>query len=716
MYLRHLPTAILVVCAVATVATRGDALCSADQVIQTVAGCPSGTGPCIINQPISIDPGNCVLDFGQRTVVLTRVMTVGPNSVTLRTGDFQIVTGGGNSGLIDARATGDTPSTSVGGLVVIEAAGAVSTTGTGRSFFLSGTGRGGFLDMDAAGDVDLRTRLDAEGTRSFAAGGTIEIRSRRNITLGADADVSVRGGFDSAGGGEVLFSANGEITVLGDIDASGSDGGAIDLFAGRGATITNLFSDATGDAGSGGCITVDAATSVTVNGVIRANGSTGEFQSGGCGGVVCVDSTYGDVTFSPSGSLVATGARPDGGGGLVASIAGGNFTAFGAIDVRGPVGETCGGDLCVEAGLDITLSASGAINASGGDSGGEIDLGAGRDLQVFGQLDASGRQRGSSGGLVVLEAGLRGGGDGDVRIGANLNASSNSGCSTELGCGDGGTIDVIGCDITVNQTATLDASGPFAGDNLLTARGAMELRGTLLASSAAGGGSVGTNDLTHIAGRPLIATGTFNPPQTLTDRVGCTGGPGDPVFCLAPCSTCGDGVTQFPEPCDPGPDASSEICGSCSLLCEVLPVAGCGDDLVCTENSCDPFVGCVELPVLGPCTEPTPTPTGTPPTLTPTPTVTPTTTPTATATQTPTRTPSHTVTATATASETPSRPACRGDCNGDGMVGVNELITAVNISLGNRPVAACLAADANDNGLVAINELISAVNSALSGC
>jgi hypothetical protein len=695
---------------------RSDALCTAAQVIQTVAGCPSGSGPCVINQNVSIDAGGCLLDFGERAVTLSRVMTVGPNTLTLRAGTFTVVTGSGSSGLIDARATGSTPADSVGGVVLIETTGDVRATGSGRSFWLSGTGRGGLLDIDAGGDVQIQTRIDSVGSRIFASGGTVEIRSAGNIVLGADADVSVRGGNDSAGGGEVLLNANGSVSVLGDIEATGSDGGAIDIFAGREIVITNLTSDGVGDAGSGGCIAIAAGTDVTVNGTIRANGTRGEFQTGGCGGVVCVDSTFGDVTFSLTGSLVATGARPDGGGGLVASIAGGNFTLLGPIDIRGPVGETCGGDLCVEAGLDVTLSASGTINASGGDSGGEIDLGAGRDILVFGQLDASGRQGGSSGGLLVLESGLRGSGDGDITVGANLLASSSSACPPELGCGDGGSIDLNGCNVTVNPTTTLDVSGPFAGDNLITARRALEVRGNLLAGGAE---SAGSNDLSHISGQPLITTGTFDPPPVVTERVACTGQPGDPVFCLLPCPNCGNGVAEYPEACDPGPDASLEECGTCSLLCENLPVAGCDDDLVCTENSCDPSIGCIELPVLGPCTEPptpTPTITGTPPTLTPTPTVTATPTTTSTPTQTPTRSPSHTPSATATASETPSQPACRGDCNGDGQVGVNELITAVNISLGNRPVEACEAADVNGNGLVAINELIAAVNSALSGC
>ncbi len=55
---------------------------------------------------------------------------------------------------------------------------------------------------------------------------------------------------------------------------------------------------------------------------------------------------------------------------------------------------------------------------------------------------------------------------------------------------------------------------------------------------------------------------------------------------------------------------------------------------------------------------------------------------------------------------------CPGDCNGDGMVVINDLITCVNIALGNDPVTTCPACDANGDGMVTINELILAVNAA----
>jgi len=76
-------------------------------------------------------------------------------------------------------------------------------------------------------------------------------------------------------------------------------------------------------------------------------------------------------------------------------------------------------------------------------------------------------------------------------------------------------------------------------------------------------------------------------------------------------------------------------------------------------------------------------------------------------------TPSGTAVETATATPT---GGCAGDCNDDGSVAINELITGVNISLGQRDISACPAFDTSANGSVEIAELIRAVRNSLDGC
>jgi YVTN family beta-propeller protein len=111
------------------------------------------------------------------------------------------------------------------------------------------------------------------------------------------------------------------------------------------------------------------------------------------------------------------------------------------------------------------------------------------------------------------------------------------------------------------------------------------------------------------------------------------------------------------------------------------------------------------------------TPTATP---TQTPTVTRTQTSTATTTATRTSTPTPTVTDTRTPSRTPSATPtptpCVGTCDSGTAVTVGDLITMVNIALGNVPLSQCRAGDANRDGQIGIDELLAAVSNAMYGC
>lgn len=59
---------------------------------------------------------------------------------------------------------------------------------------------------------------------------------------------------------------------------------------------------------------------------------------------------------------------------------------------------------------------------------------------------------------------------------------------------------------------------------------------------------------------------------------------------------------------------------------------------------------------------------------------------------------------------------CAGDCNGNDAVVINELVTLVNIGLGNAPVLGCSAGDVNQDGEISIDEIVAAVVKALEGC
>jgi len=94
--------------------------------------------------------------------------------------------------------------------------------------------------------------------------------------------------------------------------------------------------------------------------------------------------------------------------------------------------------------------------------------------------------------------------------------------------------------------------------------------------------------------------------------------------------------------------------------------------------------------------------------------------PSATATTSPTETasltPSQTFTPSVAGTATPTPLPCVGDCNHSNEVTINEIITMVNIALGNSPVSDCPAGDANGDGEITVNEIIAAVNNTLTAC
>ena len=61
-------------------------------------------------------------------------------------------------------------------------------------------------------------------------------------------------------------------------------------------------------------------------------------------------------------------------------------------------------------------------------------------------------------------------------------------------------------------------------------------------------------------------------------------------------------------------------------------------------------------------------------------------------------------------------PVCVGDCDSGGAVTVDELITGVNIALGNSSVSTCDIGDVNHDGQITVDEIITAVSLALGGC
>jgi len=750
--------ALAALAALTIVPARALAICTAVQISMQEPGCMQGNINCTIAGDYTIEDG-CVLNFGLRNVRIqsTSRFTVASRMMVIRAASLTL------DGFINA--VGSTPGTR-GGMVVIETTGSVNVT-TGGEIDVSGNRNGGEIMIRAGGSVLVSGKLQADFLDRSAGGGLIQIDAGAIISTGINSVISARGGGNSDGGGEIDLDAAGAMTLRTDLDVSGLDAGFITLLAGSTLVMQGALASGGGDAGSGGCIDVIGGAGVTVSGAISSNGASGTFMSGGCGGIICIDGGFGNTRLAPGAALRADGASPDGGGGNITVLARGNTIIDGDITARGPTGETCGGCMCVEAGIDTTVSATAILDTSGGDSGGAVGLLASRNITVNGPIAATGDRAGSLGGDVTIRAGQLG--PGALTLNNLVEVSSNAQCSDEAGCGEGGVADISACNLTITPAGALIARGPNGGDIIVSSRDQLTVRGTLNATRTIGTGLQGVTRYNYRAGRPPVIQGASVSPaaerQILTT---CPNQADTMPPCLNPCPVCGNGVVQYPETCDLGVTPPSS-CSGCSVYCRLEE---CDDGLICTDDTCHSLYGCRNQPTPA-CVEPTPTITGTPPTatatrtasatstttetlpptdtpsttptssatatpspssspsITPTPTDTPITTSTPTTTATPTDTATSTSTPTSTSAATPSAsasstatpsaeptatPSCPGDCDGGGDVTVNELITGVNIALGNSGVSSCPAFDRNGDGMVSISELIDAVNAALMGC
>ncbi|HUL98620.1 MAG TPA: hypothetical protein VLU24_04160, partial [Mycobacterium sp.] len=63
-----------------------------------------------------------------------------------------------------------------------------------------------------------------------------------------------------------------------------------------------------------------------------------------------------------------------------------------------------------------------------------------------------------------------------------------------------------------------------------------------------------------------------------------------------------------------------------------------------------------------------------------------------------------------------SSTGCLMDCNKNNQVTVDDLVIGISIALGLDRLEHCPVADANGDGLVTVDELVSAVRAALYGC
>src|SRR6266850_83818 len=215
---------------------------------------------------------------------------------------------------------------------------------------VSGDLSGGTLKIVAGGSVTIAGEVNADKLSTAAAGGSIVVDAVGDIVTVLGSVVSAQGG--TGGSGSIDFMSRGRVDLGETIDITGDEGGNLDVTSGAEAVVRRVRGDATGDAGSGGCVMITGGTRVDILGMISLTGNTSiDGTTGGCGGAVDIAARFGDLTVTPTGHILAEGAGPDGGGGGVDLSAAGSILVqpAGIVSARSNGGQGCGGMVCIDA-------------------------------------------------------------------------------------------------------------------------------------------------------------------------------------------------------------------------------------------------------------------------------------------------------------------------------------------------------------------------------
>ena len=558
--------------------------CTAAQITAQDSSCPA-TGACTITKFFTIGD-LCVLDFTGRavTIAASGTLDVTKFRATLKAGSLVVAPGGKIIGLEDCLLAGGAtcpgtqpnPSWTIisGGIVDVQKAG--SSVG---SISIGTDWRGATIDITAAGNVTIAGEVKSNNTNSDGNGGDVKIFTNGgNITTSTGSTLGGKGGSGFASGGSVRLNASGRVDIANSIDVSGGSigGGSLDVFAQQDVVLRGATTDGSAD-GDGGDVDVRAGTSVQILDHVTMRGG----GQGAGGGAADITASFGDITIS--GNILGEGAAPDGTGGDQSFEAAGSITlntGF-TISSRGDGQEGDAGDISLEAGRNVTIS--GSFDASGGDSdGGDVSLTARGNVTIGGTINATGRVKFADGGSIVVLAG-------DDAVGSvtvsGLVDAGGGGCDATGDCGDGGSVEIEGCGVTVTSTGSVQArAGGGLGSITVTSHELMTVSGPINATKSNSAGTDGTVTLVHRTSQ-FTGSGTISPTPTHTVLAACTAA-GQPPNCLTVCPTCGNGMVEYPETCDGGNAVS---CDGCSLYCRT---ESCGDGNACTTDQCSPTIGC----------------------------------------------------------------------------------------------------------------------------
>ncbi len=501
----------------------------------------------------------------------------------------------------------------VGSLVI--RADSFAIIGTGQVKGSSTTNQAGTISIETTGDIEVN------GTRSNGAfrfpgsdGGF--------VTLTAGGSVFGSGKFNLdhdgliASGGELVITANGNVNLSGDIIAEGGVqgfGGTIDIAGQADVSVTGLIDISGGESGGGsldlfsvgnmvmGTIDMSAGGDAGDAGIgdVLALGTlniTGPITGNGAdNGENCGDA--GDLDMASDGDLVISspitmlGRGLDCSGGFL-SLDGALVTISQPIDLSASGTEGIGGDIDLTSTLNIVIAAD--LRVDGADGAGDLLISSDADLFINGDIHANGRGTfGAGASLVELDSvgALTLAGDVDASGGVQGSGGDISidGCSVRQTASSTVTATAAGGLITILGSDGIDLSGAFVGE--LTSVPAIEIR------YRAAGPAPDIIDATFNIPPALIASATF-PSCNLCVNLNCDDGnvctddSCDPVVgCMNTANTI---------PCDDGNACTStDVCGF--GICLGLNPLDCDDSNLCTDDSCDPGSGCQNAPNIDPC-------------------------------------------------------------------------------------------------------------------
>ncbi len=427
--------------------------------------CAANADPCEVSRTVNVDDGS-VIDVGARhlRILSGGQLSVGTGTMTVNAGRLTVEFGGQLRGRAGAADSGGTM-TVIAGLIQI--AGPIDFSGS----------PGGTVTIQSDGELTVGATIDANSRGLEDSGGTIRLEGE-TVLIGAA--VAARGGRDDFGG-DIAVVSRGELTVNAALDASGGDGGSVDLSGVTVAinTVGAARADASASGGDGGDLDVSAGDgahptgALTLNGELSAAGRAGT-EGGGSGGTISA-SGYAGIAAAATARLLAGGGGPDGSGGDIdLRTVAGSIVTRADYDIEAAASEGSGGTLTLDATGAIDLGGS-VSGSGGGNGGGDIDLTAGDRLEVVSgaQLDVRASGTGT-GGSITLAAG------GVVHLAGALRADGGSAQSAL-----GGNVELSGCTLIIESSGSVSNARP-SGVNRLIGREDTVIAGTLQADASTG--------------------------------------------------------------------------------------------------------------------------------------------------------------------------------------------------------------------------------------